>query len=104
VLILPGPVSAWAFIPFFRKPCGSDRQGEGRRRGPQKADLAEGEIVKRLEPYIIAYDQDTLEGAIGRLLTEKGLTLAVAESCTGGLLTDRLTDIPEARLTWSGGW
>ena len=55
---------------------------------------AEGEIVKRLEPYIFAYDQDTLEGIIGRLLTEKGLTLAIAESCTGGLVTDRLTDIP----------
>jgi nicotinamide-nucleotide amidase len=55
---------------------------------------AEGEIVKRLEPYIFAYDQDTLEGKVGRLLTEKGLTLAIAESCTGGLVTDRLTDIP----------
>ncbi len=55
---------------------------------------AEGEVVKRLHPYIFAYDQDTLEGIIARHLMEKGLTLAVAESCTGGLVTDRLTDIP----------
>jgi nicotinamide-nucleotide amidase len=55
---------------------------------------AEGEIAKRLAPYIFAYDQDTLEGIIGRLLTEKGLTLAIAETCTGGLVADRLTDMP----------
>jgi competence/damage-inducible protein CinA-like protein len=67
-------------------------QDEGAAR--KTLTWAEGETVKRLEPYIFAYDQDTLEGVIGRLLTEKGLTLAVAESCTGGLLTDRLTDIP----------
>ena len=60
----------------------------------EKLAWAEGEIVRRLEPYIFAYDQDTLEGIIGRLLTEKSLTLAIAESCTGGLVTDRLTDVP----------
>jgi len=35
-----------------------------------------------------------MEGIIARLLTEKGLTIAVAESCTGGLIADRLTDVP----------
>jgi len=60
----------------------------------QTLSRAEGEVVKRLQPYIFAYDLDTLEGIIGRQLTERGLTLAVAESCTGGLVTDRLTDIP----------
>jgi nicotinamide-nucleotide amidase len=62
----------------------------------QTLTWAEGEIARRLEPYIFAYDQDTLEGIIGRLLTEKGLTLAIAETCTGGLVADRLTDIPES--------
>jgi len=37
---------------------------------------------------------ESLEQVIGRLLTERGLTVAAAESCTGGLLTSRLTDIP----------
>lgn len=55
---------------------------------------AEEEVVKRHQHHIFAYDQDTLEGLIGRLLTDKKQTLAVAESCTGGLITDRLTDIP----------
>ena len=54
---------------------------------------AEGGI-SRLKKYIFAYDGETLEGLVAKYLTEKGWTLAVAESCTGGLVTDRLTDIP----------
>jgi len=38
-------------------------------------------------------DDDTLESVVGRCLKEKGLTISVAESCTGGLLSKRLTDI-----------
>jgi nicotinamide-nucleotide amidase len=41
-------------------------------------------------------DGDTLELVVSRLLVERGLTLAVAESCTGGLLGHRLTNIPGA--------
>jgi nicotinamide-nucleotide amidase len=55
---------------------------------------AEEEVVRRLEPYVFAFDEDSLEGVVGRLLSEKGWTLAVAESCTGGLISDRLTDVP----------
>ena len=51
------------------------------------------QVDKRLQKYIFAYDQETLEGLIAGLLTEKKMTLAVAESCTGGLIADRLTDI-----------
>ncbi|MGO9136879.1 MAG: competence/damage-inducible protein A [Syntrophales bacterium] len=50
-------------------------------------------VSERLKQHIFAYDQDTLEGIVARLLTDKNLTLAVAESCTGGLVTDRLTDV-----------
>ena len=37
---------------------------------------------------------DTLELQIGRLLRERGLKLSLAESCTGGLLGDRITNLP----------
>lgn len=39
-------------------------------------------------------DEDTLEAVLGRLLVERGLTVSVAESCTGGLLGHRLTSVP----------
>jgi len=46
---------------------------------------------------------DTLEVQIGRLLTARGLTLAVAESCTGGLICHRLTNVPGSSAYFLGG-
>lgn len=59
---------------------------------------AEAGIVSRLKKYVFAYDGETLEGLVAKWLTEKGWTLAVAESCTGGLVTDRLTDVPGSSI------
>jgi competence/damage-inducible protein CinA-like protein len=50
------------------------------------------EILSRLGDYFFGEDDETLESAIGKLLTGRGETLALAESCTGGLLAKRLTD------------
>lgn len=60
----------------------------------EKLREAGARVEARLGKYIFAYGQETLEGLVARMLTEKKLSLAVAESCTGGLITDRLTDIP----------
>ncbi len=43
---------------------------------------------------VTAAADERIEVTIGRLLTGRNKTLAVAESCTGGLITDRLTDVP----------
>lgn len=51
------------------------------------------EILSRLGDYYFGEDEETLESAVGRLLKERGATLALAESCTGGLLAKRLTDV-----------
>jgi len=47
-----------------------------------------------VQDYILAYGDETLEEVIAGFLTEKKLTIAVAESCTGGTITNRLTDVP----------
>jgi nicotinamide-nucleotide amidase len=59
----------------------------------EKIAPVEKEILSRLGDYYFGEDDETLESAVGHLLKERGDTLALAESCTGGLLAKRLTDI-----------
>jgi len=54
----------------------------------------EKEIVKRLGGYIYGTDDESLEKVVAGLLKKHNVTLSVAESCTGGLIAKRLTDIP----------
>lgn len=55
-----------------------------------------GEIIYGVE------DEETLEQVVAKLLTEKGLTLATAESCTGGRIAQQLTALPGASAYFSG--
>ena len=48
-------------------------------------------------------DVDSLEQVVGDGLRARGLTLAVAESCTGGLLSKRITDVPGCSDYYLGG-
>jgi len=62
------------------------------------ADAALEPAVRELQdvlgPAVYSVDGRSLEVVVGDLLRERKLTIAVAESCTGGLLTSRLTDVP----------
>jgi len=52
---------------------------------------------------VFGYDDDTLSSVVGNLLSSRGVSLAVAESCTGGLLGKMITDIPgSSRYFWGG--
>lgn len=52
------------------------------------------QIRSRLGSYVIGYDDEVLSQVVNEHLIHRGLTLAVAESCTGGLVSKQLTDIP----------
>lgn len=56
-----------------------------------------------LGDVIYGIDVETLEQTVSQQLVQRGETLAVAESCTGGLLSKRLTDIPGASQSFAGG-
>ncbi|MEW6189454.1 MAG: competence/damage-inducible protein A [Actinomycetota bacterium] len=61
------------------------------------------EITHRLGKLVYGFDEDTLEKVVGKLLRKHELKLAVAESCTGGLLSDRFTNIPgSSDYFWAG--
>lgn len=70
-----------------------------------RAKLAEREkeLVALLGERVYGFDDDTLEGVAGRLLREREATLAVAESCTGGLLSSRITDVAGSSGYFLGG-
>lgn len=54
----------------------------------------ERKLRRALGQAVYGTDEDTLEAVVGRRLVTHRKTLAVAESCTGGLVSDRLTDVP----------
>jgi len=64
---------------------------------------ATGAIRERLGPVVYGEGSDTMESVVGRLLTERGLTVATAESCTGGLIAERFTDVPGSSAYFQGG-
>jgi nicotinamide-nucleotide amidase len=57
-------------------------------------DAAVARVVEVIGPDVYSTDGRTLERVVGDMLVERGLRIAVAESCTGGLITSRLTDVP----------
>lgn len=60
-------------------------------------------IRQRIGDYIYGIDDETLEVAVVRLLTERGLFVATAESCTGGLLAQRITSVAGASEVFRTG-
>jgi len=60
-------------------------------------------IVTRLAPYVWGYDDETPEQSVGQILSQRGLTLATMESCTGGYLVNSLTDVPNSASYFKGG-
>lgn len=75
-----------------------------RTEGLARLAPVEAEIRRRLEPYIYAIDETPLEAALGELLLAKGWTLATAESCTGGLVSQRITDVPGSSQWFLAGF
>ncbi|MBM3305532.1 MAG: nicotinamide-nucleotide amidohydrolase family protein, partial [Candidatus Aminicenantes bacterium] len=70
-------------------------QGPG--PGPEAETLLEtleAKLRRRLSPWIYSSAGSSLEEVVGRLLEDQGKTVSCAESCTGGLLGHRLTEVP----------
>ncbi len=61
------------------------------------------ELKKRIGDFVYGVDVESLEEAVVRLLTKKHLTVATAESCTGGLVAKRITDIPGSSAVFHMG-
>jgi nicotinamide-nucleotide amidase len=65
---------------------------------------AEAGLRARLGDAVFGADSESLQEATARLLIERGLTLAIAESCTGGLVASRLTEAPGSSAFLKAGF
>jgi nicotinamide-nucleotide amidase len=65
---------------------------------------AEEIVCQQLKGFIYGHDEEEIETTVVRLLTGRGQTLALAESCTGGCLAHRITNVPGASAVLVGGF
>lgn len=84
ILASPGQIEVhlWAFSPRTRA------------LAEKKLRRLKSGIVSRLQNHIFSEAGESLEEIVGLLLKKQGKTLAVAESCSGGLISHRITNIP----------
>ena len=68
-----------------------------------KIDPVVEELRAQFGPLVYGVDVPSLEGVVLELLKERGLTLGSAESCTGGLVAKRMTDLPGSSAVFRGG-
>jgi len=76
---------------------------EGENSSHSKQILMEisGCIENTMDRYVFGHDEETLVGVVAQLLMGRGKRLAVAESCSGGLLAQMITDLPgSSRYFW----
>ena len=66
-------------------------------------DPVEAQLKAHFGPLVYGVDIPCLEAAVFALLKEKGLTLGTAESCTGGLVAKRMTDLAGVSSVFRGG-
>ncbi len=76
-------------------------------RGPEAERLvgeAEAIVREKLAPYLYGEGEEDIEATLVRLLTNRNQTVALAESCTGGCISHRLTNVPGASAVFAGGF
>jgi nicotinamide-nucleotide amidase len=66
-------------------------------------DAARDRLVEALGPDVFSIDGRPMEEILGALLLDRKVTIAAAESCTGGLMMSRLTDVPGSSAYVAGG-
>jgi nicotinamide-nucleotide amidase len=78
-------------------------RGDDEAEADQRLGRAYESVRERLGALIYGEGEQTLEDAVGALLRRRGRTVAVAESCSGGLLAQRFTSVPGASDYFVGG-
>ncbi len=76
--------------------------GEARAKVEENMHRLEEYLRSRIRRFIYGVNDDTLEGVVGAELADRKLTISLAESCTGGYVTNRLTNVSGASTYVAG--
>ncbi|HTR81624.1 MAG TPA: competence/damage-inducible protein A [Bacteroidota bacterium] len=94
-------------LAFLPNPLGTKLRITVREKDPEEAEKklrsAERKIRDRAQKYIYSSDDKDLEDVVGALLVEKGMSLAIAESCTGGMIANRITNVSGSSAYFNRG-
>jgi len=70
-------------------------KSDSEEKNIKELDILQEKIKNEIGSYIYSYNGETFEEVVSKKLMEKNLTLSLAESCTGGMISSYLTDIPD---------
>ncbi|MBN1871193.1 MAG: competence/damage-inducible protein A [Candidatus Omnitrophica bacterium] len=79
-------------------------KAKSERGAVRKIKKVENELLKILGDMVYGFDDDSLESVVAEKFRRKGLRLSVAESCTGGLISSRITDVPGSSRYFERGY
>lgn len=79
-------------------------RGEDEAKADQLLETLGKTVMTRLPNHVYGLNDDGMEAIVGRLLKMRNLTLATAESCTGGLIARRITSVPGSSVYFLRGY
>lgn len=101
---LASPLGVAITLTYTPSRAGARQPSRSAPRNPAgEIDRSLAAMRATLGPLVFGEDRDTMEEIVGRLLSAQGATLATAESCTGGLIGHRLTQVSGASGYFLGG-
>lgn len=93
-LMMAGPVKIGIYASFGEVDIKITAKSKNTKLALSSIKKAENQIIRLLGNIVYGFDDESIESAVGKLLLKKNFTIATAESCTGGLIANRITNIP----------
>ncbi|MBP9095270.1 MAG: nicotinamide-nucleotide amidohydrolase family protein, partial [Ignavibacteria bacterium] len=78
-------------------------EAESEEKAEERISEIENQIREKIGEHIFGIGEEILEEITGKMLSEKNLSISIAESCTGGLLSSRITDVSGSSSYFVGG-
>ncbi|MBN8569906.1 MAG: competence/damage-inducible protein A [Ignavibacteria bacterium] len=78
-------------------------KAESEEKAEERISEIENQIREKIGEHIFGMGDEILEEITGKMLTEKNLSISTAESCTGGMLSSRITDVSGSSSYFAGG-